>query len=133
MALSDSFDQTLIYHRQYFLYLQWRELNLQVNTRHAYLGKSLCIQLTNDYQWIKLVTTPFEKLPTLNKNSKCVKFGTKSTHFNFFSKCVNISHINALWKRNFAWLALFILFQNFKDNYKFWKMNRSLQTFYRLF
>ena len=44
------------------------------------------------------VTTHFEKLRTLKKNSKCVKFGTKSTHFEifFFSKCVNIGHINAL-------------------------------------
>ena len=68
--------------------------------------------------------------------SKCVKFGTQSTHLEkkyFFSKCVNISHINALWKKNrksnFAWLALFLLFKNFKDNYEFWKWIYTIKYF----
>ena len=48
------------------------------------------------------VTTHFEKLRTLKKNSKKIKFGTKSTHFekkNAFPKWVKLGHINALWKK----------------------------------
>ena len=33
------------------------------------------------------------------------------------SKCVNIDHINALWKSNFAWITLFLLLKKFKDDY----------------
>ena len=46
------------------------------------------------------VTTHFEKLRTLKFFSKCVKFGNKSMHFEKKnSKCVNIGHINVLWKK----------------------------------
>ena len=60
-------------------------------------------------------------------NSKCVDFGTRSTHFHFFPNCVDIKlYINAIWKRNwikiFARLALFFLVKTFKE------MNRSFQT-----
>ena len=47
------------------------------------------------------------KITHFEKNSKCVKFGTKSTHFEFFfQKCVNISHINA---RNFFLKIIFCM------------------------
>ena len=48
--------------------------------------------------------------------SKCVKFGTKSTHFNFFSKCVNIGHFSALWIINFENESVSLNVKCFIDN-----------------
>ena len=72
------------------------------------------------------MTTHIERLRVLKKNSKCVKFWTKSTHFekNKF-KVHQYRPYKRKWKefekRNFACLALFVFFQNSKVNYKFWK------------
>ena len=68
------------------------------------------------------VTRHFEKLRTLKKMSMCVKFGTKSTHFEkkSFLQSTLISailaHFKKIRKSNFAWL----LFKTFKDNYQLW-------------
>ena len=69
--------------------------------------------------------------------SKCVKFGTQSTHFEkkvFFFQSALISAILTHFekkkrKSNFAWLALFLLFKNFKDNYEFWKWIHTFKYF----
>ena len=42
------------------------------------------------------------KIMHFKKNSMCVKYGTRSTHFEkniFFPKCFEIGYINPLWKK----------------------------------
>lgn len=57
-----------------------------------------------------MLQSTLEKLHTLNFFSKCVNFGSKSTHFEFFSKNIDIVDINALRKNIIQGLVKIIIF-----------------------